>query len=276
MLSRNPDRARDALRVEAVAWDAEVEPAPVERSDGSRRRGPPGRRAGRPALERAGEAADPRQPGARHAKPRRGAARRRSAAARARVRERRGLLRRPRRRGGRRGRPAGATTSCAGLRRVGGRGAKAEDLGMRVVRLRTGVVLSAKGGALAKMLPPFKAGVGGPVAGGRQWMPWIHARRHRRDVPRRARGRRAGPARSTPPPDARDEPRVLEGARARPAPARRGSRPRAGPTRSLRRDGGDRHVGDAGRSRGARARARLPDLARAPRPRTRRCASALG
>ena len=45
---------------------------------------------------------------------------------------------------------------------------------MRVVRLRTGVVLDRQGGALKKMLPPFKAGVGGPVAGGRQYLPWIH------------------------------------------------------------------------------------------------------
>jgi uncharacterized protein (TIGR01777 family) len=50
----------------------------------------------------------------------------------------------------------------------------AEALGMRVVRIRTGVVLDKDGGALAKMLPPFRLGVGGPVAGGRQWMPWIH------------------------------------------------------------------------------------------------------
>jgi uncharacterized protein (TIGR01777 family) len=51
---------------------------------------------------------------------------------------------------------------------------KAEDLGLRVVMLRTGIVLDRHGGALQKMLPPFKAGVGGPVAGGRQYMPWIH------------------------------------------------------------------------------------------------------
>ncbi|MGZ4200503.1 MAG: TIGR01777 family oxidoreductase [Thermoleophilaceae bacterium] len=50
----------------------------------------------------------------------------------------------------------------------------AEELGMRVVLTRTGVVLSESGGALAKMLPPFKLGVGGPVAGGRQYVPWIH------------------------------------------------------------------------------------------------------
>ena len=51
---------------------------------------------------------------------------------------------------------------------------KAEQLGLRVVCLRTGIVLDKEGGALQKMLPPFKAGVGGPVAGGRQYMPWIH------------------------------------------------------------------------------------------------------
>ncbi|HST39841.1 MAG TPA: TIGR01777 family oxidoreductase [Conexibacter sp.] len=51
----------------------------------------------------------------------------------------------------------------------------AADLGMRVARIRTGVVLDPDGGALAKMLPPFKLGAGGPVAGGRQYMPWIHA-----------------------------------------------------------------------------------------------------
>ena len=51
----------------------------------------------------------------------------------------------------------------------------AEALGMRVVRVRTGVVLDKDGGALGKMLPFFKAGVGGPVAGGRQLMPWVHA-----------------------------------------------------------------------------------------------------
>jgi uncharacterized protein (TIGR01777 family) len=51
---------------------------------------------------------------------------------------------------------------------------RAEELGMRVVRVRTGVVLDASGGALARMLTPFKLGVGGPVAGGDQYMPWIH------------------------------------------------------------------------------------------------------
>ena len=50
----------------------------------------------------------------------------------------------------------------------------AERHGLRVTVTRTGVVLSETGGALEKMLPPFKLGVGGSVAGGRQYVPWIH------------------------------------------------------------------------------------------------------
>jgi uncharacterized protein (TIGR01777 family) len=50
----------------------------------------------------------------------------------------------------------------------------ASDFGIRVVRVRTGVVLDADGGALKTMLPPFKLGVGGPVAGGSQYLPWVH------------------------------------------------------------------------------------------------------
>jgi uncharacterized protein (TIGR01777 family) len=53
---------------------------------------------------------------------------------------------------------------------------KAEELGVRVLTTRTGVVLSRAGGALPKMLTPFKLGVGGPVAGGEQPFPWIHVR----------------------------------------------------------------------------------------------------
>jgi uncharacterized protein len=47
-------------------------------------------------------------------------------------------------------------------------------LGMRVVAIRTGVLLDRAGGALKRMLPPFRLGLGGPIAGGRQYMSWIH------------------------------------------------------------------------------------------------------
>jgi uncharacterized protein (TIGR01777 family) len=50
----------------------------------------------------------------------------------------------------------------------------AGELGVRVVKIRTGVVLDKTGGALKTMLPPFRLGVGGPVAGGGQYLPWIH------------------------------------------------------------------------------------------------------
>ncbi len=50
---------------------------------------------------------------------------------------------------------------------------QAVELGVRVAIVRNGVVLDRSGGALAKMLPAFKFGFGGPIAGGRQYMPWI-------------------------------------------------------------------------------------------------------
>ncbi|MGZ6826766.1 MAG: TIGR01777 family oxidoreductase, partial [Mycobacteriales bacterium] len=49
----------------------------------------------------------------------------------------------------------------------------AADGAARVVHLRTGIVLSAAGGALGKQLPVFKAGLGAPLGSGRQWLPWI-------------------------------------------------------------------------------------------------------
>jgi len=52
---------------------------------------------------------------------------------------------------------------------------EAETLGIRVVTIRTGIVLDARGGALKRMLPPFRVGAGGRLADGRHWMSWIHA-----------------------------------------------------------------------------------------------------
>lgn len=50
----------------------------------------------------------------------------------------------------------------------------AEQHGVRVVLARLGLVLAPRGGALARMLPPFRLGVGGKLGDGRQWMPWVH------------------------------------------------------------------------------------------------------
>jgi uncharacterized protein len=174
VLSRNSDRARDALRVEAMVWDAEAEPAPVEAL------------ADRDAVVHlAGEPVAQRWNGP----------------AKRRIRDSRELGTRNLVEGLRAADPRPRVlVSASGVDYYGPRGdeeitedeppahdflaqvcvvwegeaQRAEELGVRVARLRTGVVLSAQGGALAKMLPPFKLGAGGPVAGGRQWMPWIH------------------------------------------------------------------------------------------------------
>ena len=50
----------------------------------------------------------------------------------------------------------------------------AEEIGMRVAVIRTGLVLDPEGGLLKQLLPPFRLGLGGPIAGGRQYAPWIH------------------------------------------------------------------------------------------------------
>jgi uncharacterized protein (TIGR01777 family) len=60
---------------------------------------------------------------------------------------------------------------CVGWEREANRAA---ELGMRVAVVRTGVALGADGGALHKILPPFRSGVGGRVGSGRQWFSWVH------------------------------------------------------------------------------------------------------
>ena len=51
---------------------------------------------------------------------------------------------------------------------------RAEELGIRVILIRIGIVLEKGGGALGKMLTPFRLGLGGPLGTGNQWMSWIH------------------------------------------------------------------------------------------------------
>ena len=174
VLSRNPDKARAALGVEAVAWEPERDAAPAAALAGrdgvihlagedvaqrwsveTKRRLVSSRELGTRNLVAGLEAADPRP----------------------------GVLVSSSAIGwyGHRGdepldegEPAAGdflAQVCAVWEREA---VAAERLGVRVARIRTGVVLDKDGGALAKMLPFFKLGGGGPVAGGGQYMSWIH------------------------------------------------------------------------------------------------------
>jgi uncharacterized protein (TIGR01777 family) len=177
VLSRNPSRAREALGVEVVGWDPLDEPAPAAALAGSDA-----------VVHLAGE----------------NIAQRWSAKAKRAIRESRvtgtrnllvGLEAAAREGEGPRTLVSGSAVGYYGPRGEEpldedspagndflaetcvaweAEAQKASALGMRVVLVRTGVVLDREGGALAKMLPPFRLGVGGPVAGGDQYMSWVH------------------------------------------------------------------------------------------------------
>jgi uncharacterized protein len=179
VLSRDPSRAREALGVEAVGWDPLEEPAPVQALAGAdavvhlageniaQRWSAQAKRAIRESrvtgtrnllagLEAAGREGDGQRP---HALVSGSAV---------------GYY-------GPRGEepldedsPAGSDFLAETCVAWEAEAQKASALGMRVVLIRTGVVLDREGGALAKMLPPFRLGVGGPVAGGGQYMSWVH------------------------------------------------------------------------------------------------------
>ena len=171
-----PRQAREALGgVEAHAWDPAPGRRPPRRSTAATpsstwpARTSPSAGATTPSAR----IRDSREQGTRNLVD--GPRGRRAAPARARQLLRGRLLRPARRRGAARGHPGRQRLPgpvCVVWEREA-RGGRA--LGLRVVRVRTGVVLDKGGGALAKMLPFFKLGVGGPVAGGRQHMPWVHA-----------------------------------------------------------------------------------------------------
>ena len=72
--------------------------------------------------------------------------------------------------------PAGSGFLAAVCQAWEAQALRAADLGMRVAMVRSGFVLGTDGGGLAKMLPPFRMGLGGIVGNGRQWISWIHVR----------------------------------------------------------------------------------------------------
>ncbi|QEC49608.1 TIGR01777 family protein [Baekduia soli] len=175
VLSRSPERAKEKLGVAAVAWDLLTEPAPAEALRG---RDAVVHLAGEPVAQRWNAKVkqailESRETGTRHlvqGLAAVGAEGPRTLVSSSAV----GYY-------GKRGGETLPESTPAGddfLARVCVTWEREADaagpLGVRVVKIRTGVVLDAGGGALKTMLPPFKLGVGGPVAGGRQYLPWIH------------------------------------------------------------------------------------------------------
>ena len=244
------DRARSSAATRSSRSRCATDRRPG-RARRPRRRRPPGGRERRPALDattRASASSESREQGTRRLVEAINAGR--AAAARADQLERRRLLRPARRRArSTRTRPPGddfLAQVCVAWEREADAGREHASC----VQVRTGVVLDPDGGALSKMLLPFKLGVGGPVAGGKQYMPWIHVddvvgiylARARR--PRLVR-RRSTPPRPSPSPtrsSARRSGKALHRPAVAPIP---GVRDPA----ALRRHGGDRHRGPARRSR---------------------------
>ena len=275
VLSRDPDRARAALGdVEAHAWRRSTEPAPAAALSG---RDAVVHLAGESVAQRWTDEArrairDSRETGTRNLVAGIGAAepRPRVLVSASGV----GLLRPARRRAASPRTPPPGDDFLAGVCVAWEReAARAAEHGLRVAMLRTGVVLDQEGGALSKMLPFFRLGIGGPVAGGRQYLPWIHAE----DIVGLylaalddAAWEGAINACAPEPVTNRDFSRAL-GPRAAPARLRARPGPRGAP--ALRRHGRDRHHRPArGADARARARLRLP----AHRPRARRCATRSG
>lgn len=175
VLSRSPDKARSALPgVEAVAWDPEREPAPagaLAGCDGVVHL------AGEDVAQRWTEDAKQRIRASRELGTRNLVAGLEAADPRPRVLVASSAVGYYGPHGDERvdeSAPAGEdflAQVCVAWEREA---ARASSLGLRVVHVRTGVVLDREGGALSKMLPFFRLGIGGPVAGGRQYMPWVH------------------------------------------------------------------------------------------------------
>jgi uncharacterized protein len=174
VLSRSPQRAAAALGVEALGWQPEQEPAPVAALAG---RDAVIHLAGEDVAQRWSDAAKRRLLASRELGTRNLVAGLRAADPRPAALVSASAVGYYGPRGDERvteATPPGddfLASVCVAWEREA---AAAEALGVRVVRVRTGVVLDRGGGALAKMLPFFRLGIGGPVAGGRQRLPWIH------------------------------------------------------------------------------------------------------
>lgn len=174
VLSRNANRARDQLGVDAVAWDWRSGPAPVEALAG---RDVVVHLAGEPVSQRWNEAVKERIRDSRE----RGTSELVAGLAAADPRPPRLVCASACAYYGAHGDEVVDESSPAGddfLADVCVRWERAadaaSDLGVDVVKVRTGITLHAGSGVLASMLPPFRLGLGGPLAGGRQYVPWIH------------------------------------------------------------------------------------------------------
>ncbi|MDQ3721571.1 MAG: TIGR01777 family oxidoreductase [Actinomycetota bacterium] len=174
VLSRDGARARDRLGVDAVSWDGLSEPAPVAALAG---RDVVVHLAGEPVAQRWNAKVKEKIRDSRE----RGTGQLVAGLAAADPRPPRLVCASACAYYGPHGTEFVDETSAAGddfLADVCVRWERAADgaaaLGMSVVKVRTGITLHAGSGVLASMLPPFKLGLGGPLAGGRQYLPWIH------------------------------------------------------------------------------------------------------
>jgi hypothetical protein len=174
VLSRRPDKAQRALGVDAVAWDPVNEPAPAAGLSG---REAVVHLAGEDVAQRWTDDAKRRILESRENGTRNLVAGLREAAPRPGVLVSASAVGWYGPRGDERlteDEPAGSDFLAEVVTAWEREADRATDVGLRVVEVRTGVVLDKDGGALSKMLPFFKLGIGGPVAGGKQYLPWIH------------------------------------------------------------------------------------------------------
>jgi uncharacterized protein (TIGR01777 family) len=174
VLSRSPDKARRALGVDAVAWNPVAESAPRAGLDG---RDAVVHLAGEDVAQRWTDDAKRRILESRENGTRNLVAGLRESDPRPRVLVSASAVGWYGPRGDERvaeDQPAGSDFLAEVMTAWEREADRATDLGLRVVEVRTGVVLDKDGGALSKMLPFFKLGIGGPVAGGKQYLPWIH------------------------------------------------------------------------------------------------------